>query len=115
MKNGDAIEPGANVRMNHSPGIREVYLAECIRSAGENKTMNCLYEECTEKNENQKKKKCCLIMREGKENKNDAPLGGFRHLFPSGFFSVIMIIKNPLITGTERDRYIKDRRTYKNL
>jgi hypothetical protein len=36
--------------------------------------MNCLYDERTEKNENQKKKKCCLIMIEGKENKNDAPL-----------------------------------------
>jgi hypothetical protein len=36
--------------------------------------MNCLYDEPTEKNENQKKKKCCLIMIEGKENKNDAPL-----------------------------------------
>jgi hypothetical protein len=44
--------------------------------------MNCLYDERTEKNENQKKKKCCLIMIEGKENKSDAPL---LNLFYSSF------------------------------
>ena len=48
--------------------------------------MNCLYGGPTEKNENQKKKKCCLIMIEGKENKNDAPLTYLEIDIPTIFF-----------------------------
>ncbi|MCP4491332.1 MAG: hypothetical protein GY820_29055 [Gammaproteobacteria bacterium] len=36
--------------------------------------MNCLFDECTARNKKQKKKKCCLFMRAGKENENAAPL-----------------------------------------